>query len=205
MRRPSLLARLRDDRKGISAVEFALISPAFLTILLGALDLGHTLYLRAVMQGLIQKTARDLGLESGATTAQQNALDTIMRKGIQNLVKVNDSDITITRRFFRDFTKAAASTAEPLVDANANGQCDPGEQYQDTNNNKNWDRDGGDAGQGGAKDSVVYTVQVKYPRLMPLWGLVGLPRQQTLTASTVLANQPYGDQGSYTTPTTRTC
>jgi Flp pilus assembly protein TadG len=205
MPRWGALRRLGRDQRGISAVEFALISPAFLTMLLGSLDLGHSLYLRAVMQGMIQKTARDLSLETGNTTTQQTALDGVMRKGIQTLIKVPDNKITITRRYFRDFTKAAASTAEPLTDSNANGRCDPGEQYQDSNNNGTWDKDGGDSGQGSAKDSVVYTVSVTYPRLFPVAKLIGLSNQATLTASTVLANQPYGDQASYNAPTTRIC
>lgn len=205
MARARLLSRLKGDQRGISAVEFALISPAFLTILLGSLDMGHSLYLRSVMQGMIQKTARDLSLESATTTTQQNALDAVMRQSIQKLVKVPDSSITITRRYFRDFTKAAASTAEPLTDANGNGQCDPGDQYQDSNGNGTWDKDGGDSGQGSAKDSVVYTVAVTYSRLFPIAKFVGQSNQASLSASTVLANQPYGDQNSYDTPVTRTC
>ena len=112
--------------------------------------------------------------------------------------------MTFSRRYFKDFTKAAQATAEPFTDTNANGRCDAGEPYQDNNNNSVWDKDGGDSGQGGAKDNVVYTVSISYPRMFK-FGMIGLPTTTNLTASTVLANQPYGDQSSYATPTQRNC
>ena len=49
-------------------------------------------------------------------------------------------------------------------------------------------------GQGGAKDVVVYSVTVTYPRLFPVAKLIGLSENVKLNATTVLANQPYGDQ-----------
>ena len=45
---------LAKDSEGIAAVEFALIAPVFMTILLGTMDLGHTLYVQALLQGSVQ-------------------------------------------------------------------------------------------------------------------------------------------------------
>lgn len=203
MKRRQLLPRLRRDDRGISAVEFGLIGPVVVLLLLGALDMGHTLYMQSVLQGALQKAGRDSSLETGTETAKQTSIDGKVRASVQSLAK--DATVTISRRFFRDYTKAAQAVAEPYTDTNANGTCDAGEPYQDNNNNSSWDKDGGDAGQGGAKDTVVYTADVSYPRLFPMAKLMGLPANVQIRASTFLVNQPYGDQDSYSTPVARNC
>ena len=197
------LRRLRHDQRGISAVEFALISPAFFTLILGALDMGHTLYMQSVLQGVMQKAGRDSSLEDGTETAQQAAIDQSIKDSVLSLA--HDANINLTRRNFRDYTAAAQATAEPFTDTDSNGVCGNGEPYQDNNNNSVWDKDGGDAGQGGAKDTVVYTADVTYPRLFPMATLIGLPANVHIKASTVLVNQPYGDQASNGSPVARNC
>jgi Flp pilus assembly protein TadG len=172
-------------------------------VLLGAFDVGHTLYMRSVLQGIIQKVARDSALESGTDSDQQTYLDNEVKAQVRALA--NNSTITITRRYYRTFSDAAAAQAEPFTDTNHDGRCDNGEPYEDDNGNNVWDSDGADAGQGGAKDTVLYTVTVSYPRLFPIQNFVGGASTTTISGATVLANQPYGDQGSYATPVVRNC
>jgi len=46
---------------------------------------------------------------------------------------------------------------------------------------------------GGARDAVVYTVTVNYPRLFPVFAFIpGQSEDFTLKSTTVLRNQPYG-------------
>ena len=194
---------LPRDEAGATVVEFAMVAPLLGFVLLGAFDIAHTLYTRAVLQGFVQKTARDSALESGAGTAAQDALDAKVRS--QAKVMANNAEVTITRRFYRTFTDAAAARAEVWTDTNNNGTCDESEPYEDANRNGTWDADGGDAGQGGAKDATVYTVKLAYPRMFPFYNLVGGSRTTTITASTVLRNQPYADQGSYGAMQERHC
>jgi Flp pilus assembly protein TadG len=194
---------LRRDQSGATIVEFAMVAPVLGLVLLGAFDVAHTLYTRAALQGVVQKTARDSTLESGADATTQAALDEKVRAQAKALA--NNATITITRRFYRTFSDAAAARAETWTDTNGNGRCDAGEPYEDANRNNTWDRDGGDAGQGGAKDATLYTVTASYPRIFPLYNLVGGSRTTTITASTVLRNQPYGDQGSYGAMQVRNC
>ncbi|MCF8709314.1 TadE/TadG family type IV pilus assembly protein [Rhizorhapis sp. SPR117] len=195
--------RFAKDQSGITATEFGLIAPVFILLLMGTLDMGHTLYMQSVLQGVVQKTARDATLESSSEAAKQAELDAMVTNNVLNLAK--NATVTISRRYFKDFTKAAQSVAEPFTDTNGNGICDAGEPYQDNNNNSSWDKDGGDAGQGGAKDAVLYTADVSYPRLFPMHGLMGLPATAEVQATTVLANQPYGDQAQYGAATLRNC
>jgi hypothetical protein len=204
-------ASLAHDERGATIMEFALITPALFTLIFGALEIGHTLYMQGVLQGVVQKAGRDSSLEDGAgnATAQQAIIDNRVESQLQNLNKI--AQVSFNRRFYRSFSLAAAAQAEPFTDTNGNGKCDgpdggtPGESFVDNNNNGVWDKDGGDAGQGSGKDIVVYTVSISYPRLFPLDKLVGGSGTTNLSAKTVLTNQPYKNQGSYGTPTVRQC
>jgi Flp pilus assembly protein TadG len=194
---------LRDDPSGVTVVEFALVAPVLCLVLLGAFDVSHTLYARAALQGIVQKTARDSTLESSAVAEQQAALDTKVKDQVTALA--NNATITISRRFYRSFSEAAAARAEVFTDTNSNGRCDAGEPFEDVNRNNVWDPDGADAGQGGAKDATLYTVTMSYPRFFPVYKLVGGSDTTRISASTVLRNQPYGEQGSYGPPPVRNC
>jgi Flp pilus assembly protein TadG len=43
--------RLIRDRRGISAVEFAILSPVMMMMLMGFFDLAQQAYIRSVLQG----------------------------------------------------------------------------------------------------------------------------------------------------------
>lgn len=198
------LLSLGRDTRGVAAIEFAIVAPTFCLLLVGGFDVAHSLYLRGVMQGVVQKTARDSALESGGNSAQQTAIDNKVRNQVLALHK--GATVTFKRRFYRNFSDAVAAAAEPMTDSNGNGRCDNGEQYQDNNNNNTWDKDGGNEGQGGAKDRVLYTVTVSYPRLLPLHKFISaVPATEVVSASAALINQPYTDQGTYGAPTPRNC
>ncbi|MHA6719398.1 TadE/TadG family type IV pilus assembly protein [Sphingomonas sp. RS6] len=206
----SPLARaLIADSRGITLVEFGIVAPVLGLLLLGAFDVAHTLYMRTTLEGIVQKTARDATLEQGTEEEQQQALDGRVRA--QVLAIANNATITITRRFYRNFTEAAQARPEPWTDTNGNGTCDgpsgstPGEPYEDDNGNGRWDSDGGNDGQGGAKDAVLYTVTVSYPRFFPIYNLIAGSELTRVQADTVLKNQPYGDQGSYAPAVVRNC
>jgi Flp pilus assembly protein TadG len=197
------LSRLGTDQRGTTIIEFAMVAPVMCLLLLGAFDFSHTLYLRGVLQGVVQKTARDATIETGNSAVTQQTLDDRLRTQVS--VLFNNADIAISRRYYRSFAEAAAARAETFTDTNKNGRCDNKEPYEDANRNSVWDADGGNEGQGGAKDATVYTVTVTYTKLMPLSKLIGGGNTTKLEAETVLRNQPYGDQGSYGTAVLRNC
>ena len=199
-----LLSRLSRDERGVAAVEFGITASAFLVLLMGGFDVGHTLYMQTVLQGTVQKAARDLTLSSGSEAAQQLAVDTRVRDSVRRLnASLGDDDINISRDFYANFTTAQAAQPE---DANQDGVCSAGEVWLDRNFNNVYDSKGGSSGQGGAKDVVVYSVTVSYPRLFPVARLIGMSETVKLNATTVLANQPYGDQANRSgTLTPRNC
>lgn len=199
-------ARLRafsGDTRGVTVVEFAIIAPVLGMLLLGAFDIAHSLYMRSVLQGIVQKTGRDSTLENSTDLAVQTKIDA--RVTAQARALANNAQVDISRRFYRSFAEAAAAKPENWTDTNKNKTCDAGEPYEDSNLNGNWDRDGGDAGQGGAKDAVVYTVTVSYPRFFPIYNFIGGSKTTKISATTVLKNQPYGNQESYDAMQVRNC
>jgi hypothetical protein len=159
-----------------------------------------------MLQGALQEAARDGTLETGGAVGADATLDAIVR---ENFKRVNsqlpDSAFTFTRRNFVNFT--SAGKLEPST--GPGGRCAPPSggttyTYVDTNNSNSWD-DGAIAGQGGAQDVVLYTVKVDYPAVFPVPGVTGLNGTQTLTASTVLRNQPYNNQQARSAGPTRNC
>jgi len=197
------LRRLGRDERGATVVEFAIVAPVMGLILLGAFDIAHTLYAGGVLQGIVQKTARDATLEGGSAAAQQTKLDDRVKAQVKAMA--NNADIKITRRYYRTFSEAAAAKAEIWTDTNKNKICDAGEPYEDANLNSVWDKDGGNEGQGGAKDAVVYTVEVSYPRFFPLYNLIDGKKTTTIKGTTLLRNQPFGDQESYGAMKVKNC
>lgn len=194
---------IRKDQRGMSAVEFALMAPVLFILLFGALDMAHTLYMTSVLQGSLQKAGRDASLEDGTETVRQAEIDNAVRSQILKLA--NNATVSLVHRNYKSLTQAQQATPEPFTDTNGNGICDAGEPFQDSNNNLVRDLDGADEGQGGAKDVVVYTAKVSYARLFPMFTLIGMPATVNLTATTVLANQPYGEQSQQGAPTVRNC
>lgn len=191
------------DERGATIVEFAFIAPIFLLLLMAAFDLGHQLYVHSVLQGAMQKSARDSSLEFFATPGNQALLDAHVREQVEPLTF--GEPLVFSRRFYRTFEQAAEARREEFTDTDGDDICDLNEQYVDANNNQVWDRDGGDAGQGLAFDKAVYTATVTFPRLFPLWRFTGSADTATIQVRTVLMNQPYTGQQSYGPPTARNC
>jgi Flp pilus assembly protein TadG len=196
----TLFRTLARDKKGSTLVEFAFVAPALLVFTLGGFDMGYRAYIEHVLQASVHKAGRDAALEGGATSGA--AIDGKVSTLIDPLV--DNASYTFTRKNFSSFSRAGQ--AEEFTDLNNNGACDNGEPYVDENNNSTRDAAGGGGvdGQGGAKDITVYTATVTYPRVLPMYGLLGWQKNASASATTVLRNQPYGAQASRVTPT-RNC
>ena len=183
------------DESGAAIVEFAMIAPVMLITLFGMFDLGHGLYTKAMIQGAIEKAARGSTIE-GVTTG---TLDAKVTAAVR-LVAAN-STIVFNRKSYTNFTDVGQP--EEFTDTDSNGLCDGGETFEDANGNGVWDANQGRTGNGGARDAVLYTVLVSYPRIFPIARLIGQSNTTQMAATTVLRNQPYGLQNTY--PPTGTC
>jgi Flp pilus assembly protein TadG len=174
-RRHALIRRLGGNTRAVAAVEFALTAPVFLLILLGIFDFGWQMYAKQVLQGAVAQAGRDAALEIYAD--DQSALDERVKR--QVLRVRSNAAVTFSRQAYDNFSDAAKP---PRVDPNTGCVEIAG-------------RDGN----GGADDVVVYTVTMRFDRVLPLWAMLGQSQMSTLSASTVLRNQPFAN-GSDITP-----
>lgn len=180
-----ILRALRDDTDGVSIVEFALIAPALMVMLMGLMDVSYNVYATAILEGTIQEAARDSTIEAAST----NSLDQMIKEDVQDLVP--DATFTFERKAYAQFSDV--SRAEDFTDVNGDGVCNDGEPFEDANGNNSYDSDRGIDGLGGARDAVLYTATMSYPRAFPIAPLIGIDPSFTVSASTVLRNQPFSN------------
>ena len=186
---PSLLRRLIGDRSGATLTEFAFVGPVLIMMIMGIFDMAHTQYTTAMVNGAMQKAGRDMTLENAGS--QQAVIDAAVSAQVRTVVP-NGAVIEFERLSHYDFSDIGE--AEEFDDDNGDGVCNDGEVFVDANENGQWDANRGSDGIGGARDAVLYTAIVTYPRMFPMYGLIGMPQTITLRASTVLRNQPYDEQ-----------
>ena len=194
------LSDLRRDQVGATIVEFALIAPVLMLMLMGLFDLSFNMYTTQMLQGAIENAARNSSLEGAA--GNEAKLDAKVSTAVRAVAPA--AALTFTRKSYSSFTKAGRP--EDFTDVDANGTCNKGEPFEDANGNGKWDADGGKTGFGGARDAVLYTVTVKYTRPFPIAAFIpGQSKTFTLSAATVLRNQPYGQQAASAAPATGNC
>lgn len=179
---------LLGDETGATLVEFALVLPVLLLTLLGVFEMGYNYYIQAQLHGSIQKAARDSTIETAIGNAKD--IDAKVARAVHHIVP--SAEIAFDRRSYANFTDV--SQPEDFTDIDGNGSCNDGEPFEDANANGTWDEDRGSDGQGGARDAVLYVVTVSYKRAFGMGRLLGMPAMFTTEATTVLRNQPFGDQ-----------
>lgn len=182
------LASIWRDRRGATLIEFAMIAPVLLLMLLGMFDMGYNYYIQSQLQGAVQKAARNSTLESAASSEER--IDTHVERSVKRIVP--DAEVTFERRAYASF--AEVGQPEDFSDINNDGRCNEGEPFEDVNGNGQWDDDRGKDGIGGARDAVLYLVTVSYPRAFGAANIAGFGKTVTMQATTVLRNQPYDEQ-----------
>lgn len=183
-----LKSKLARDNEGMAIVEFAVVAPVFLIMLMGVFDVGHTLYTSSIVQGTMQKAGRDFTLENAGSRTDE--IDAFVRARVEQIAPT--AEVTFERKSYLDF--GDVGRPEHWDDINDDGECNNNEPFDDANGNGQWDTDRGADGNGGARDAVLYTTSVTYPRFFPMAGLIGIDENVRLEASTVLRNQPFDQQ-----------
>ncbi|NTS66691.1 pilus assembly protein [Sphingomonas sp. HHU CXW] len=194
----SWLGTLASAERGVSALEFALVAPLFLFIVVGGLELGYTSYVKAMLEGEMQRVGRSRTMETASSDEQRAFLQKRVVDAVHTLAP--NAEVTFSRKVYRDYT-GAMTGKEPFKDANGNGICDAKEVYEDLNNNGVWGDAGIEGSDGGARDIVVFTASIDYERLLSA-NLLGWTRSAKLQAKTALRNQPFDQQA---TRPERTC
>lgn len=182
--RPSLLR----DQRGAYMIEFALIMPTFLLLVMGTFDLGFQMYAKASLAGAVESAARSNTLESNAS--DQTTIDQVVRTRLATTARY--ATLSFARENYNSFSDL--NNPEAFNDTNGNGARDSFECFSDANGNGSYDTSRGASGQGGASDVTLYRVNMTFNRIFPLWKMLGEPQSKTITVTTVLRNQPYTNQ-----------
>lgn len=183
---------LRDDQRGMSVVEFALVAPVMLLMLLGLGDLAYQGYMHSILVGAVQKAGRDSTIQGAGT-------DAIDQQVMASVLALNSTaqKVSSSRQNYANFSAAGP---EAYDDLDNSGTYTPGDCFYDINGNGKWDSSpNGDDGQGGASDVTIYTIKIKYSHIFPMPSFTSWPQDVNLSSSTILKNQPFGPQGVRTT------
>lgn len=187
-----VLGSLRRNQRGATIVEFAIVSPVLCLTLLGFMELGYKSYVGSVVQGALHDAARSatVGDKTGAqidaiVTSRLHAFSTGATITINKSSYTNYSDVRMPEKITSD--------TAPL------GQYNSTDCYEDANGNLRYDTDRGKSGLGTADDIVNYEIVMTFPPIVPLWKMIGGPTTETITASTVLRNQPYAARSTTVT------
>lgn len=189
----TFVARLRRNQRGAALIEFAFVAPVFIVMVMAALDLGYRVYLQSVITGTVEAVARQSAV-GGMTTAQ---VDTEIVRNVKLILpqsaRNSSSAIQITKKSYDNFS-AVGNPEKITSDTVPVGSYNAGDCYEDANRNNTYDASGGSTGIGGAEDVIYYQVDVTFPRLFPMAGLLGWNTQQSSSVKTIVRNQPYGAQ-----------
>ena len=194
MTRPAL-TRLAGDRRGATIIEFAIVLPVMLLMIMGFMELAYQAYVQSVLSGSVRKAGRDAGIEGGAT--RWTSIDAAV---LSSVTQVSGTASIVSSSHFSYSSFTNVKVREPFTDQNGDGKYDAATDcFTDINGNQTWDADQGMASnQGGASDVAMYTLKIQYTRLFPLLGWLGWPSIAQLSASTIMKNQPYATQAAAT-------
>lgn len=174
---------------GSVVTEFAIILPMFLLLIVGCLDIGQMAYAVGVLDGAVEKAARDSTLETGDTRAADAKVSEIILKVLPG------ATISSTRKSY--FAFSDIDRPERWNDANNDNTCSTGETYVDENNDGIWNEEIGRNGNGGANDVVMYKVTVRYD---PVFAIPLVPldwNEREISSLAVRRNQPFALQDGY--------
>ena len=181
------LRTLIGDRRGVTAVEFAIIAAPLSLMILGGIDLAYQGYVTTALQGTTYSAGRSASLEN----ATVSGIETYVRNELGSIA--SGPDVVIEAASFENY----GSIGKPeriTTDVDQDGQYDAGDGdcFTDDNANNNYDSASqGRQGLGSAEDVVRYRVRLTYPRLTPLAARIGMADPLTIERTTFIRNEPY--------------
>ncbi|MGE8356075.1 MAG: TadE/TadG family type IV pilus assembly protein [Microvirgula sp.] len=166
-----MIRRWRDD-SGASALEFALVMPLVLILIVGTIDVAIAMLADGFLEQSVRAASR-LGLTTTVPSggkSREDAIREIIQNGVGNWVG-KDNVLHIETRTYTSF--ANVGQPEPCGDDSykKTGTCTG--PFTDINHNETWDADMGGSGAGGRGDIVSYRVWFDRPSFTGILGLLG--------------------------------
>lgn len=182
--------RLRHDRSGATALEFALVVPVVLLMAMAMVEFGIVLFVQSVLEGANTAGGRigKAGYSPNGQTREQ-----YIRAEVQRLSGnfLNPQRLRIEMLTYPAFGNIGQP--EPCFSP-ASPPCPgrPGVNFSDVNGNGTWDQDMGRAAAGGAGDVVVYRTTYPWRIVTPLlWPIFGDGAgNYNVQAVSVVRNEP---------------
>lgn len=197
-----LLSRLARDRRGVTAVEFAVLAPAMFALIMGAIELAHIAVLRNTLEGAVGEAARVASVRLDQTEDQREAaMIALITERMGEYPTMDGRTIAIETKVFNNFGSAIT---EPFEDRNGNGMYDgalpgiPAEPFDDRNLNGIRDVAVQKTSKMGAVGDVVgytanFPARLYFQMLAPVFGGIdGLD----VRATTMVRNEPVTRSGS---------
>jgi Flp pilus assembly protein TadG len=185
-----MLRRLPSDTRGMAAVEFAMIAPVMLLIVMGTIEFGYVSSARSALEAAVIRGARQIAASD--CPAQR---ETILRTTVTNaMAHVASADGAAPRIESKAYAGQFGDVGEPepFNDLNSNQRWDTDEPFTDVNGNTRWDADMGTSGSvGGAGQVVSYTATYNVRSLVPYVArLYSELDHHPIRATTVVRNEP---------------
>lgn len=99
-----MLRHLTRDRRGATALEFAIVAPVFIAMVFGVFNLGYALYCGAAVRHAIQESSRLLMFDSdtSADTFKATVVSKLVNVPVTDLrVAITDETVTQTEHLKR--------------------------------------------------------------------------------------------------------
>lgn len=182
-------ALARKD-SGASMIEFALVAPAFLFLLIAILEMALMFVAQNAIEAAVREAARysmtgstyGYGSRQAAIIQKIKDVATMYSGGL-----IDPSKLVIQVKAYGDLSDVGKP--EPFDDVNRNGVWDVGEPFDDVNGNGVWDADQGVSGSYGTSNQVVlYDVRYVWQFTLPLPGMLS---SYTLVGQTPVENEDY--------------
>ena len=132
-RMTTALKRLGQDQTGATIVEFALITPALMVVLMGLFDLAYNMYTNEMLNGAVQQAARMSTVEGAA--GRQEQIDSGVVAAVRAVAP--GANMTFSRKAYAGFSDV--NRPEDWDDDDNDGTCNNGEAFEDENDNGTWD------------------------------------------------------------------
>jgi hypothetical protein len=181
------LRRLRSDARGLTAIEFAFVMPAFLLFFIGTFEIAVVLFVGSSIEAAVFDASR-FGITGGATpgVSREDRVRSILEEKTYGFLDMDRVEIdTLVYDSFADIGQP-----EPFTDENGNGVWNDPEPFVDVNGNGTWDADMGVAGLGGPDAIVVYRVTYPWGILTPFMRRV-LGEEIDHVSSVAVRNEPF--------------
>ncbi len=190
LRFPRLLGRFARAERGNALVEWGLVAPVLLLLIMVIIEVSMITFINNAVEGGLKEATRwgITGQNAPTGMTREQYIIQMVKEHTYGLIP--DSDITVTTKVYPTFSDVGKG--EPFTDTNGNNKYDAGEPFTDVNQNGKWDADMGTNSVGKGGDIVAYTVNYKWTVMTPLLIPFATSNGQfDYSATVVVRNEPY--------------